>query len=280
LQHALIGAYGGRWKEVYLIVQPYVAYVDDSGTSPAQPVAIAASLIIPAVQIRRLDNEWAKFLEKEGIADFHTAECVARNPKSQFAAWDDDRVRRVLARVRQIIRKYAVQAYSVSVDKATYDEVIPAEFHKIVGPSHYTWAVDGMGGFARSWALERSVPLEYVFDQTGKEQKKEIERALEHGEQLFPGHYLGHYSFRNRKDVPALQCADLFAWTIFQRSKGYIHNKPTSPFGEECWQDFSTWKSGEDNWAGMWFATKPGLQEWVKRVYADENEMKRLHELA
>lgn len=122
------------------------AYIDDSGTAPDQLVAIAAALIIPAYQLPRLESEWSTFLLKHGIPEFHTSECVARNPKSAFASWDDDRVKKVLARVRQIIRKYAVQSFAVSVDKATYDEVIPNHLRNAIGKSHYTLAFDGVGG--------------------------------------------------------------------------------------------------------------------------------------
>lgn len=256
----------------------YSAYIDDSGTAPDQLVAIAAALIIPAYRLPRLESEWATFLEKESITTkgFHTSECVAHNPKSDFAGWDDDRVKRVLARVRQIIRKYAVQAFAVSVDKATYDAAIPNDLRKAMGQSHYTLAFDGAGGFIRAWGIDKKVPMEYVFDNTGKQQKKEIDRVMEHGEELYPGMFVGHYSFRNRKDVPSLQCADLFAWTVYQRSISYMHNKPISPLAEECWQQFSSWKNGEEDWAGMWFANRPRLEEWVQRVYADKNEMARI----
>lgn len=103
---------------------------------------------------------------------------------------------------------------------------------------------------------------------------------MEHGEALHPGLYLGHYSFRNRKNVPALQCADLFAWTIYQRSISYMHSKPISLFAEECWQQFSSWKRNDDeDWAGTWFATEASLRKWVKTVNADPKELARILDL-
>ncbi len=257
----------------------YSAYIDDSGTDPKQLVAVASALIIPTRKVIPLEREWATFLQKESITNFHTSECVACNPKSEFAGWNEDRVKRVIARVRQIIRKYAVKAYSVSVDKAVYDAVIPNDLRRAIGASHYTQGVDGLGGFVRDWGLERSVPMEYVYDNTDKKQKKEIDRVMEHGEALYPSLYDGRYQFRKRQDVPALQLSDLFAWTCYQRSISYLHGKPISLIAEESWQEFSTWKKGEEDWAGSWYADKPRLQDWVRRVYADKKEMARINSL-
>lgn len=40
-------------------------YLDDSGTTPDQKVAVASALIVPAAQIRRLENEWNNLKKKE-----------------------------------------------------------------------------------------------------------------------------------------------------------------------------------------------------------------------
>jgi hypothetical protein len=126
---------------------------------------------------------------------------------------------------------------------------------------------------------DHKVPIEYVFDNTDKRQKKEIERVLAHGETLHPGAFDGHYSFRNRGEIPGLQCADLFAWTCYQRSISYLYKKPISPFAQVCWKEFSTWKKGEAGWAGTWYAQRAQLEDWVRRVHADKEEMKRINAL-
>src|ERR1700733_3532249 len=101
MKHALLSAYGSRWSEINLVM--YTSYIDDSGTDPKQLIAIASALIIPAIKLIPLQREWNTFLEKEGITKdgYHTSECVAHNSKTDFADWDDDCVKRVLARVRQ-----------------------------------------------------------------------------------------------------------------------------------------------------------------------------------
>ncbi len=143
-------------------------------------------------------------MQRENLTEFHTSECVARNQHSAYAQWDNLRVERCLERVRQIIKKYSAQSFSISIDKPTYDAVIPSNLRKVIGSSHYTWGVDAVCGFIRDWGNEHQVPMEYVFDTTSSAQKKEIERVMSHGEARFPGEFVGHYSFRRRQDVPAL----------------------------------------------------------------------------
>src|ERR1700756_2280593 len=91
-----------RGHEVDVVM--FILYIDDSGTAPDQHVAIATALIIPAVQIIRLEKEWESFRVNEGFKCFHTSPFAARNPKTEFANWDDVKQERVLRRVRQISR--------------------------------------------------------------------------------------------------------------------------------------------------------------------------------
>jgi len=259
----------------------FTVYIDDSGTDPGQQVAIASGLILPVRRLAAFENEWMNFLKKEGITEFHTSECAARNKRSEFVNWDEERVQRVVARARQIIRKYFPKAFSISINKAVYDEVIPDEFRRVIGKYHYTWGVDAVCGFIWDWANKRNVPIEYVFDNLDQKsqrvQRREIEIVMSHGEVMHPGAFAGHYSFRNRKEVPALQCADLFAWTCYQRSLEAMAGKVLHPVAKECWEQFSSWD--EDAWCGAWVATKEQLKDWVRRVYADPVEMERIRNM-
>ena len=107
VKHMLLSAYGSQWKQ--RIVAMFTLYIDDSGTSQDQPMAIAAGIVIPAVRLELFEREWNRFLEKYGSAEdgLHSSECFYRNPKSPFAAWSDERVAQVFSRVLQIFQKYA-----------------------------------------------------------------------------------------------------------------------------------------------------------------------------
>lgn len=272
LMHSLLSC-GAELDRVHLAM--FTVYIDDSGTDPKQRVAIAAGLIFPALRIKALEQEWNNFKSRYGFTDFHSSECVAHNPHSEFALWDDTKTSNVFRRARQIIRKYAVKGCCVGIQKETYDKVLPDELREIIGKSHYTLAVDHVCGFIRNWALSRNVPLEYVFDETGKAQKREIELVMDNGDTLWPGQF--RYMFRKRKELPTLQSADNFAWTCYQQSLQRIYAKPLTPIANESWEAFSNW--GDENWCDAWFATEPSLREWVQRIYADKTELERLRGL-
>lgn len=278
--HFLLSAYGRNWEDVSLAM--FTVYIDDSGTSPNQQVAIASGLIFPAKRILAMDREWQSFLDKAHIGKkgFHTSECVASNEKSDFAGWDEKKIRATVSRIRQIIQKYCPKAFSISINKAVYDAVIPSELRELIGKYHYTWGVDAVCGFIWDWANTRGVSMEYVFDnmddKSQKAEKAEIEVVMSHGESMHPGSFAGHYSFRNRQDIPALQCADLFAWTCYQRSLQLVVGKKIHPIAEECWEQFGSWD--DDTWCGAWIAGKDELKDWVRRVYADPVEMGKIRE--
>lgn len=264
MKHALLSAYGGRWNEVYLAM--YTSFIDDSGTDPKQPIAVASALLIPAKRLIALESEWATFIEKEGIAEFHTSVCVARNAKSQFANWDDIRVRRVLRRVQQMIFKYSATGFSVAIYKVMHDKKVPTEVRSVVGTNHYAYAVDGVISWIYRWASGHGVPMEYVFDnvdeKTQKVQRREIDRIMMNAEVACPRWFAGRYQFRRREDIPALQCADLFAWACYQKACEKITEKPMSAIAGECWNRFHEAKSKD--WCKIWVAEPHTYQDLEK----------------
>jgi Protein of unknown function (DUF3800) len=202
----------------------FIVYLDDSGTSPSQRVAIAAALVIPVRQLVRLQSEWNALRAKERFLEFHTSEFVAKNQHSEFAGWDSVKQTRVFKRVRDISKKYGIKAISFTVNKRDYEDAVPSEFRDFFGNHHYTWAVRHLLGFVEGWRLERKIknPHEYVFDWSERTDRgrKEIESAMDQAQFFTTERGMGgdftHYSFRRRKDVPGLQCVDVLGWTCYQ----------------------------------------------------------------
>jgi hypothetical protein len=242
----------------------FTIYIDDSGSAPEHRLAIASGIIFPAKRLEALEKEWQSFLDKEEITEFHSSVCMAHNPHTEFALWDDDRVRRVFARVRQITFKYSVDAFCIAIHKKDYDEVVPKDMFDRVG-SHFTWAVSSVIGHAYDWGVEHSVPMEYVFDNAEKRIRREIDDAMEFCEAQTPGYFAGHYFFRKREEVPALQAADLFAWTCFQRGRHVRFNHPIHSIAEESWEAYERQKNGQ--WCEVQSLHRQGLEDWVKRTY-------------
>jgi len=242
----------------------FTIYIDDSGSSPEHPLAIASGIIFPAKQLRRLEAEWNSFLEREGIPGFHSSECLARNPHSAFVGWSDERVKRVFGRVRQITFKYSVKSFTIAIYKKDYNEVMPEEMRMRVG-SYYTWALSSVLGLAYDWAIRRDVPMEYVFDNAEKVIRREIEDSIKYSESVYGDHFAARYSFQSRKEVPALQTVDLFAWTCFQQGRHVRVEHPIHPLAEESWRAYRNF--GNAQWCMVQSLNREGIENWVKEMY-------------
>ena len=258
----------------------FTVYIDDSGTSPSQHVAIATALIIPGAQILRLESEWDRFRKKEDFSDFHTSEFVARNTKSDFANWDDTKRNRVFARVRQISKKYGVKAVSIAVNKKDYEEVVPAEFRSHIGKHHYTWAIRQLISLIHGKVI--GPPREYVFDCMGKrtdERRVEVETVMEQAQWLadkngVPGDYR-NYSFRCRKDIPGLQCVDAIGWVCYQKALFLFRRTPTKEFTEDSWLDFGGHLS-EKGWLMAYTILRDKLEKLISNETATGHALESL----
>src|SRR5438270_7571717 len=115
LEHILASAYGLNYARVSVAM--FTLYIDDSGTSPSNPVAIAAAWIAPVKAWLRLETEWRRVGDKEGFGHFHAAEFAARNPKSDFANWTEEKQWRVIRRLREITKKYVHHGVAFAIPK-------------------------------------------------------------------------------------------------------------------------------------------------------------------
>jgi hypothetical protein len=270
-EHYLLSVCGSKWTEKFLAM--YTIYIDDSGTAPEQKVAIAAGIIIPAARLRAFESEWKRFLEKEGLVPdgFHTSECIAKNPKSAFAGWDDVRVERVFARVQQITFKYVTKAFVIAIHKQNYDEVVPEEMWSGIGRSHFIWAVSSLLGLGHDWATGHSVPMEYIFDSTDdKELKRDVTEAIAYSEEVGYGkHFIDHHAFRSRKQTPALQLADFYAWHSFQMAGYKFFKHAIPPMALKTVEAFAARSSSSPKngtWAVAQTLNRQALEAWVKKV--------------
>lgn len=243
--HMLVSCYGKQWKEVTLAMCSFTAYIDDSGTDPKQQAAIASALIIPAARIIPLQLEWDALKKKEGFTDFHMSEFSSPTPpsKSQFVGWNKGKHTRVYRRVRQITKKYGLQAISFSVYKKDYDEIVPQDMRKDVGQFHYTWAIRNVIGAIDKWKPFHKVdsPLEYIFDweEPGSECRKQIEEVMAQAEHIASNSGLySNFSFRKRHQFPGLQCVDTLGWISYQVALRAFCKKPLVPDARIGWEDF------------------------------------------
>jgi len=282
-----------EWVGGRFFVQ-FAIYLDDSGTSPSQPVACATGLIVPVRRILHMESEWVTLKQQEGFSDFHASEFVARNHKSEFAKWDDAKHTRVFRRVRQITKKYGIQIFSFSVKKDDYEQCVPHELRQYAGEFHYTWAIRHVTQFAQQWRVDKKVsePYHWVFDwmEPRDPARKEIVTVMEQSEEQARSqrgvrHEYTRYDFHPRGASAALQCADLVAWTNYNFSLFKWRNKPVHRFASIAWDDFASMPSGyspnihEDmEWNFSVVLKRDDLEDWAKRELADGRSLVRFRE--
>lgn len=245
-EHLLVSGRGIEWERV--VVVPFTVYLDDSGTSPGQQVACATALIVPAPRLILMEKEWEALKAKEGFSDFHTSKFVHRNYKSEFAKWDDQKLERVFSRACEITKKYAVQIFSLAINKPDYEAIIPLNLRDYTGHYHYTWGIRHVLALAQTWRNHDTQipPYEWLFDHMNRRDlaRVEIETLMEECEAMaefrrgVTGDYV-NYSFRQRKTLAALQCADLVAWTNYQFGLEKFKGTPVHPFAKAAWDTFS-----------------------------------------
>jgi hypothetical protein len=239
----------------------FTTFIDDSGTAPEHKIAVACGIVVPTARIARFESEWKSLLQKEGISDFHASECLARNPHSEFSTWDDETVRRVFTKIRQLTIRFFVRGFCIGVYKDDYDEVLTADMKAAVGNSHFTWALSSVLGLALDWADAQKAPMHYVFDNAGKILQREITDGLEFAENIYPGRIARHWMFGKRADTPALQAADLFAWTCFQQFRRARLKHSIHPIAEETNEGYEEGRKGE--WRTVQSLTREGIENWV-----------------
>lgn len=242
-------------------------YLDDSGTAPDQPMAVVSGLISPYPQWKKFIREWNKARKELGFDVFHSAECVASNPKSEFSQWDDRRKVRAFRRLREIVSQRSIQGFGVAVHKKDYDELVPDELRKELGMYHYTVAVRIVIGLVEQWRAARGMkePMEYIFDRmTEKKSKIEIDAVFEQAERFTDplhsfGIYKGCHSFRDKAEILPLQAADILAWCVYQRALHHNSSKPVHQVAVETFDYFHN----QGLAAGT--PTRSQLAEWVGR---------------
>jgi hypothetical protein len=241
-----------------------------------------------------MEDEWSTLKAKEGFTDFHTSVFVARNPKVEFANWDDAKQERVFARVRQITKKYVAQVFCVAVNKIDYEQVVSDELRTFSGKYHYTWAMRFVLTLAQLWRMHGKIaePYEFIFDWMERKDpaRKEIDTVMEQAEEMavlergVHGDYK-NYTFRDRKTLAGLQCADLIAWTNYQIALKAFRKTPLHPFAKIAWDDFARMPSrsipGIHNTVEWNFAItveRPQLQDWINKEVADGRSLTRFRE--
>lgn len=249
----------GDGKGIY--VAALTLFIDDSGTAPNQEIAVAAGLISPLEEWRKFEKKWdrAKADAVDGFACFHSSECVARNPKSEFAAWDDAKVSRVLKTLRAAIKSHTSCALAIAVVKKDYNDWVDGELRK-EWKNHYTFAFRCMMGALHAWMLEHgheksTVEIVHDYLKPNDPRRKELQGVFDKARNS------DGVCFKDRCKITPLQATDILAWATYQKALNYDTQRSMSPFAKATIEDFA--KRGPD-WLRLGIYRGRELEERVR----------------
>jgi hypothetical protein len=211
-------------------VAAITAYLDDSGTSPDNPVACAAGFLSPVPQWKKFERDWrdARYIPGDEFICMHIAECVANNRKSEFHDWDLPKKRRVLLTMSQA------------------------------------------GGWRRDQNIPDPIEYVFDWMDVKDPRRKELEELLENecerGTALSDyGLISGGYSFRHKEDVVPLQAADMLAWTLYNGIQLALDIKPITQLAGEGYSDFQNHRKA-NGWFKCGYLTDKQMEEFATKL--------------
>jgi hypothetical protein len=177
-------------------------YLDASGHPADSDFMVVSGFIATADQWILWKQEWDQALHAEGIQVFHATDCNAH--KKEFAGWDDKRTSWFLRRLASIVQQYCKFSISSIIYLDDYRELNKKyDLDRFFPP--YALAARTSLALINRWKKDFGEDNVEVFFERGD---------LDYGKfmNLMRLEGLPDPIFRDRKQVVALQSADLFAW--------------------------------------------------------------------
>lgn len=210
------------------------AYFDESGSHGGSSILCVAGYIFRKSAAIKLGHEWRKVLRWKKLPYFHMVDCAHGN--GPFANLTKDERIAVETKMIDIIKRYAVQGISVTVDPVEYAS-FPGKLPTKLGLYDNAYAFCAQAILAGvSEFIERNprIGRMHYFFEAGHEsrpQADEIMRAMF----AVPKHkqdfrYAGH-SFVEKPDAPQIQAADLLAWQWYTDRR---HQREGKPRRKDC----------------------------------------------
>jgi hypothetical protein len=187
----------------------FTAYLDDSGHPDDTDVVVVAGLLASGEQSSLLESDWKSVLARHRLGFFHMADFEAGHEDYKHLS-----VRERLAlpcRLASLICSRAQLGYCFIVPMADYRRVNSEwALQECIG-SPYGIAGDQIVKELSTWRKrnqDKCENLRVVFDD-GSKHKGDLMECLGRDR------LLSDASFRNKKEITALQAADFLAWECY-----------------------------------------------------------------
>jgi hypothetical protein len=189
------------------------AFIDDSGSGDSK-YFIMAGYVGTVSAWDGFNDQWCAALdEAPKIPYFHAAEANSLRPDSVWAGITEAERDAKIDRLIGVIQSFDLKAVYVRLRQSDYNEIFKGRVPEKWDSAYYCLfsSFIGLCGFVLGSEFGTDGPIEFVFDDHQKYRK--------HGQEFYDGFRLmiqeqtaPNVHFRNDKDLPPLQAADLLAW--------------------------------------------------------------------
>lgn len=185
-----------------VIVTEFASYFDDSGHPDDAEFVLVAGFVGEKSKWLQFEPEWNKALPP--LTEFHGTDFL-RTTKH----WGKKRRRKYLSRLVSVIESHAILSLSDTVEMAAYRRVNRISRLEETMGAPYAMAGRVVCGMIREWQASHGDNCKMlVYFDDGTKHKGDLMQVLDRD--AFPW----APSFSKKKDVPALQAADLLAWMM------------------------------------------------------------------
>lgn len=194
----------------------FEAYFDESGFHGGSPVMVVGGAITKQSSWLTICSEWECVLKKYDIKCFHATDLNGRY--GEFEGWDDERCHAFQSKLLNILSGETLLTVGIAVDPKTYEKVL-AEFQGL-NITPYLFCVKGCIYTVSSIATkkEHMQPVAVFFEKGQKRNQRNLIDInwLYESESDKERNKINMISFADKKEVTALQVADLLAYEFYK----------------------------------------------------------------
>jgi len=197
------------------------AYIDDSGSSPGEPIFVLAGFISTVEEWAQFSIEWKAVLDRSpGLEYFKMSEAFSRVKQFNELRWTEEAIRDRVMELAQVIAGHAIARVNVTMLKADWDRLIGGRVHPSIDHPYFFCFYQTLLAVVHHQRQHGwDTKIDFIFDEEG-ELGAETARWYSWFKAAAPKlsyRYLsGPPIHRDDKKFLPLQAADLYAGQIRQ----------------------------------------------------------------
>lgn len=205
------------------------AYLDDSGSYPANTYVAIAGAIGPEVEWAHLTIEWQQVIQSKGVRVFHRSDCQAL--EGEFKGWTaSDRDSLVEQLIDLFLAHRQLWGIGAFVSRRDYHEYVPYELRKAVGKP-YLMCLEASFHRVDGTTLSKEEKIGVVFERSDEYVGKARELYYKLVKKPQWKDRLLSFTDAPKEQFTPLQVADLMAWELRNHCHSVWHTYGATPPG-------------------------------------------------